>query len=287
MNIENRDYFRRREPEPSSFGSMLGGARFWSMTTWIIAVLIAMRFLGVIFQQVIIWLYFSPALGIYELQLWRILTYSFVDTDRGLFGFIFALISLYFFGRMVEDWIGSTRFLVFYLSCAAAGAVTLVVFQFFGAFGIWKESGIAGPYAATLGVLIAAAKIAPNANAQFMFVLQVPLKVLAWILVGLTAYYVVASGNRENLAQLGGAALGWILINNLSWLNFVDRINTGGLARWTQTKKREWDNHREQQLESEVDRILDKVHHEGMASLTEKEKKTLNDASRQRKNRRG
>jgi len=55
------------------------------------------------------------------LQVWRVFTYQFLHA--GFMHILFNMIGLFFFGRMLEQWWGSRRFLAFYLLCGVAGVV--------------------------------------------------------------------------------------------------------------------------------------------------------------------
>ena len=80
-------------------------------------------------------------------------------------------------------------------------------------------------------------------------------------------------------AHLGGAALGWLLVRNPSWLGFADRLSPNQIRTSLQQSR----NHSRRQSgvreENEVDRILDKVRANGLASLTRREKKMLQRAT--------
>ncbi len=242
---------------------------------------IAMRF-----QPIEAWGYFSAATAIMDFQVWRFVTFQFLHA--GLGHILFNMLGLYFFGPMIESHLGSRRFLAFYLLCGVAGAVAYLLLWAAGFLVSSPIVSLVGASAGVLGVLIAAATIAPNMQVMLLFPpIPMKLKTMAWIMVGIGAYTVLFMGHRADsnaggeAAHLGGCALGYLLIRRPWLLNFADfgaaRGGLGGmLKRPPKPRKPKVDDR-------EVDRILDKVRQHGLGSLTAKEKRTLAKATDQKR----
>ncbi len=299
MAWQDRDYNRSR-PEPSA-GFKVAGHSF---VFWLIAINAAvflldhllMRSIGPVNQlfslsngaEVTLKSspieslgYFSAATAIQAGNIWRFITFQFLHADFG--HILFNMLGLYFFGPMVESYLGSRRFLAFYLCCGIAGATAYIVLWTLGFLVSSPIVPLVGASAGVLGVLMAAAAIAPNTRVMLIFPpIPMKLKTMAWIMVGIGVYTVLFMGHRAGsnaggeAAHLGGCALGFFLIRRPSWLNFAD-WSAGGPSRPKPAKRPA--KQKPAVDEQEVDRILDKVREQGLASLSNKEQKVLKSAS--------
>jgi len=277
--------------------SPLGGMAMWSVNTWIIVINIAVfvldallyRFQGI--APLASFGYFSADTAIYSGQIWRFITFQFLHAGIG--HIFFNMLALFFFGQMVERWLGSRRYLAFYLICGVAGPVFYLLFWASGLLVTGAGVPLVGASAGVFGVLIAAAAIAPNTTVMLLFPpIPMKLKTLAWIFVGIAAFTVVTQGNQPGAnaggeaAHLGGAALGYLLIKNVGWLAWANRLSfsLGGVKDRINDRVEQTKAKRDRDMQLEVDRILRKVHDQGIASLSDKEKKTLANATeRQRR----
>jgi len=243
MGIYDRDYFRNSPQR--RFGSFSA----LSVTTWLIVINCIVFVLdGVLTQPareifvhgqpvgiirgrepLVAWGAFTVRQGIAHLQLWRLISFQFLHANLPhIFG---NMLGLYFFGQMVEEILGPRRYLVFYLACGMAGALSFTCMSGWGILGSSLDSQMIGASAGVFGVLIAAARLAPNTTVTLLFPpIPMKLKTLAWVMLAIAAYTVFTYGpsGRGNAggeaAHLGGAMLGYILIRNYHWLNFVERL---------------------------------------------------------------
>lgn len=233
MGIDDRDYYhedRRR--------SRVGAMRMGSVTTWLIALNVAVFILDAFlrprgFPVGRLWLagYFSASTALYELELWRFLTFQFLHAD--ITHLFFNMLSLYFFGYLIEGYLGSRRYLAFYLLCGIAGAVAYLLLWAAGVLIGDPRVPMVGASAGIFGVLFAAARVAPDTTVMLMFPpIPMKLKVLALVLAGVALVTVLTSGRNAGgeAAHLGGAALGSLLIQFPQVLNVFDwrRMRSGG-----------------------------------------------------------
>ena len=228
------------------------------------------------------WGAFSVGQGVFGLQLWRMITYQFLH--GGLMHLLFNMIGLYFFGPLMERWWGSRRFLAFYLLCGIGGAGLYTALSFVpGLLGVSIHSSLIGASGCIFGILIGCAVLYPNQRVMLIFPpIPMTMRTMALCFLGLGVLSLMAGSANAGgeAAHLGGAALGWFLIKNPRWLNFVDRNWFGDLQRHRQERQR----HAAAKEDAQVDRILSKVREHGLASLTNREKKTLQRATdRQRR----
>lgn len=237
MGFADRDYNRPHRPDyyggSASVGGVVAQMRLWSVTTWLIAINVAVFLLdNLMHRRLAIWGFFSIDTAIYMGQVWRFITFQFLHAN--LSHIFFNMLSLYFFGPMVESYLGSRRFLAFYLLSGVAGA--LMYIGLYSAHLLISDPGtpLIGASAGIFGVLFAAVQIAPNARVMLMFPpIPMKLRTLAWVMIGIAVYTIFSQGMNAGgeAAHLGGAAVGAALIRRPEVLNVFE----------FRRKRRHWD----------------------------------------------
>jgi len=223
--------------------------RMWSITTWLIIANVAVYVLNslITLQGTVVDQFgnvvgtfpvhpiaqlgaFTVTAGIAHLQLWRLITFQFLHA--GAEHILFNMIALYFFGPIIENYLGSWRYLAFYLLCGIAGPIMYVVLWALHFLILSPNVPLVGASAGIFGILIAAARVAPDATVLIYGLLPMRLRTMAWILLAIAAGAILYPGlipgwlGGDNAggqaAHLGGAAAGYWLINNPRWLNIFD-----------------------------------------------------------------
>ena len=209
-----------------------------------------------------------------SLQFWRFVTYQFMH--GGIMHILFNMLVLYFFGPLFEKHWGSKKFTIFYLACGAIGGIAYPLFVGLGVLPI--KGGLIIPLVGASGsiyaLLAAGAVMFPKMRVYFFGI--IPLSLLAMVIIAATISTLLlltgenAGGEAAHLAGMAAGA-GYVLCG--PWLE----------KRRANAKRGVWESKivRQQMFQAEVDRILDKVHSNGINSLTRKEKKILQEASRQ------
>ncbi|GAB4320087.1 MAG: hypothetical protein Kow0059_14200 [Candidatus Sumerlaeia bacterium] len=155
-----------------------------------------------------------PGQVVRKFEVWRLITYSFLHADG--IHLLFNMLMLYFFGSMVESWMGSRRFLRFYLIVVVGAALVHTVFSLLPTQSL--ESAMIGSSGGMYGILVAAAVYAPNQVVLFNFLLPIRLKYLVMILIGLE--FIMTAGTAaggtsqiSHITHLSGAliALGLLM----------------------------------------------------------------------------
>lgn len=237
MAIHDRDYVRsdyqpRRPP-------VFGGMRMWSVTTWLIAINIAVfvlnnlvvrdvfnaygEFIGRIHPIERLG-YFSVTQAIAHFQAWRFITFQFLHAD--LNHILFNMLALFFFGPIVESYLSSRRYLAFYLICGIAGPLMYIALWVLRIGIDDPRSVMVGASAGIFGVLIAAAFIAPNAMVLVFGIIPARLRMVAWFALAYAVFTVLTAGPNAGgeAAHIGGALAGMALIKNPQFLRFADYI---------------------------------------------------------------
>lgn len=223
--------------------------------------------------------------GLWEywgLGLLRVVTHQFAHSYVDIGHVLLNMLVLYFFGTMVESEVGRRGMLHLYLAGGATGGALQVLFFLLRG----DPEGVAiGASGACYAIMLFAACMAPRMRVIFI-VFPVEMRWLVGILVFIGVYATVLEfreGVTSGVAHgghLGGALYGWIAFRRLR--GYYLRLGHGGapvfarLSRWLDARRRRTLAERQATL----DRLLDKVHVEGMSALTPAERRFLERASK-------
>jgi membrane associated rhomboid family serine protease len=215
-------------------------------------------------------------------QPWKILglvTSGFVHSRNNILHILGNMICLWFFGRAVEEKHGRRQFLWFYLTgIIFAGLVWIAAGYLPTATGTYAVGASGGVTA----VVILFALEFPKRIVYFWGVLPVPAWVLGavWVVMDLSG----AAKPADNIAyeaHIGGAIyalLYWQTGLSLGRL-IPSGLSLASLKRGPKLKVHDPDEY-EEAMSSEVDDILRKIKEQGQESLTAKERRILERASR-------
>jgi membrane associated rhomboid family serine protease len=220
------------------------------------------------------------------LHWWRVLSYGFVH--GGIAHILFNMLGLWFLGREVEGLYGRGEFLRVYLAMIVAGGLVWAVTTRLR--GI--DGGLVGASGAVTGVVLL---FALNFPRRTVVLFPIPIPMPAWVL-GLLVVLSDLAGSFGTGPQSRGPVAYVVHLTGAAFagLYFYLHWDFGKLARffsfgWLRSKPSLRLHRPEEQpadLNEEVDRILEKISREGETSLTRKERRTLENASRQYQRRR-
>ena len=297
MGIYDREYYQ----DDTSQQGLFGAIRNWPWSYRLIGFYVVLFFLdhlipastsmgGIgspgIFTE---WGAFNPVIAFQYGQIWRLLTFQFIESDPQ--SLLFGMLMLFFTGPVIENMLGRTKFLVYYFLCGIGTALIGSVF-YLVLHGGWP-SVLVGPWGSITGLVIAAGVLVPQQQVIFMFVIPTTQKWVAVIWCGILAALAVSSWPIA-ICQLGGALTGYVLLKSRVGLSWVDRLplptgggrgRRGSFPATVPFSKIGAAFSPKPVSEEELDRLLDKVHAHGIESLTTREKSTLKRASKQRRNR--
>jgi len=231
---------------------------------------------------------------------WQLVTYMFLH--GGFFHILFNMFALWMFGMELENLWGSRKFLIYYLCCGlGAGIANLMVGALLG-----QVVPTVGASGAVFGILTAFGFLFPNRRVYLYFLVPVQAKyfIMGWIGIELFYGVVGTSDGIAHFAHLGGAAVGFIyLLNDKGVLPFKGLSSRVGFrnpfgktdrfegkhgmksevrdARFYDIKTgRRMGKEQDQISQDVIDAILDKITTGGYQSLSEDEKRILNEASK-------
>lgn len=217
-----------------------------------------------------------------HLRLYTLVSSAF--SHAGLWHLAFNMLFLVWFGRELETIYGPRDLIFLYLLCgtvASAAHLATCLYQGY-------DAPVLGASGSVMGVMAACACLFPDRPVNLWGLLTIPLK---WLAIGYVALDVlsVAGGQMTgiaNMAHLGGAAAGY-LFHRLDLRIFGTDWNPRGVGRLLLRLWREGRTGRSAQpgpvapeIARRVDDLLSKISREGMAGLTEEERRFLDDASR-------
>lgn len=293
MGIYDRDYYRPARPTPvySSFrprsvviALIVVNVAVWLADAFSPATLVDPR-TG---RALAHWLSDHLAVHVYTLTepwlWWQYLTYGFTHSPV-MFGHIFGnMLVLFFLGRDVEERYGSKEFLRLYLTMIVFAAVVWnVANKLAGDSDLVSAYGASGAIA---GVVVLYALNFPHRTLLLFFVIPMPAWLLGALVVLYDIYGAVVGGDQVAYSMhLAGAAFAFIYFQK-QWN--LTRLTEGRFS-WLRSpfrgKPRLKVHKPEEEVESdmtkEVDRLLEKISSEGEASLTAKERRILETASRE------
>ena len=132
----------------------------------------------------------TPALALGRMP-WQFLTYAFLA--QGLLNTAFALLSVWFFGSALEDERGSRWLLEYLLTSAIGGGLLAALLSLVHPLGrVYGSaySSVFGLWPVVMALLLAFARMNPEAEMRLYFVLKVKAKYLAAIFLG---FYLVSA----------------------------------------------------------------------------------------------
>lgn len=234
---------------------------------------------------------------------WVIVTHAF--THFGLFHFIFNMLFLYWFGRIVGDLIGDDKILPLYILGVIGGVLILSIFNLVtGANSIGF-----GASAAVWALILAAGFVSPDYSMHLILIGVVKLK---FIILGLIVINLLAFSNMQNMggqmAHLGGGIVGAffvVALRNGTDLSipinrtvdkisaFFDRsdirrpkvksplkVSFKADERRVGAKHISDESYEDQSSSSKLDEILDKIKDKGIKSLSAEERQFLDQQSK-------
>jgi len=215
---------------------------------------------------------------------WTIITYAFFHAD--VFHILFNMFALYFFGDVLQDFIGRKHILSVFVISSAGGA--LLYFLFYNVFPKLQISAaysdLIGASAGVMGILIAATTITPDLPIGFLIWRELKLKYVAVLFLIVDIVSLVSSNTGGHISHLGGMLAGWIYIKQLQ--------NGNNLGAWLQfdfskiKNRKKFQVHRNDNFiekkvdakktnEEKLNKILEKISASGYESLSNEEKDFL------------
>lgn len=199
---------------------------------------------------------------------WTLVTYMFLH--GGLMHLAFNMIALFFFGPRVEQRIGSRPFTTLYFISGVSGALL--------SLALTPRAAVLGASAGVFGVMLAFAHFWPHERVYIWGILPVPARILVigTTILALMGGFGGGQSGVAHFAHLGGYIgaffyLLWLGRRRNSFRRKVESAPPEATRRIAAWKSIDMDRIHEVNRD-EVNRILDKISAQGIASLTPQER---------------
>lgn len=215
---------------------------------------------------------------------WTVLSYFFVHVE--VFHLLFNMLFLYWFGTIIQDFIGTQRIVKLYFWGGIAGAIAYLLMVNNFAYFIQKgPTYLNGASAGVFAIVVAAATIKPSYRVQLFLFGDVQIKYISAFYVIWSFIETTGSNAGGNIAHLGGALMGFLFGYFLNKPEkkqvFIREEKVFSVVHVAQKKVQELtaDPEKEDVVEEELNQILDKISTSGYDSLSKYEKRRLFKAS--------
>ncbi|MBC7923276.1 MAG: rhomboid family intramembrane serine protease [Ferruginibacter sp.] len=233
---------------------------------------------------------------------WTLFTYFF--SHEGIFHLLFNMLFLYWFGKLIDEYLGNRRLVNLYLLGGLMGGLLYVamynLLPYFA--GQVDSSTLIGASGAVFAVVVGAATLMPNYTFHLLLLGPVRIKYIAAFYVVLSFAQSIGDNAGGAIAHLGGALLGFVFITQLRRGNDLGKPLTvisewfGRLFRKKPVMRVTYQNKAKSTYsgyanpnpgysipnQDEIDNILDKISRSGYESLTREEKQKLFRASQRK-----
>ena len=218
--------------------------------------------------------------------IWQFLSYGFLHDLNGISHLLFNMLGLWMLGREVELKYGRKLFLQFYLSTIVLSGLGWLLCEMASQVTITPFGTVLGASGGVLGVITLYIFSFPKRTIYLWAVLPVPAWVLG-VMIGLGTIFATNDpahpvAHSAHVAGIGCGLLffykGWQLGRLIP-----ERFSLSALRRKPKFRIHDPDakaKQADEKMSTEVDQILEKISREGEASITARERRKLQDASR-------
>lgn len=258
-----------------------------------------------LYRTILGYLMMPADLGIFITQPWSIFTYMFLH--EGIFHIVFNMLFLYWFGMLVNEYLGSKKLASLYILGGLAGAGFYVLMYNISPLftDVVSASKMLGASAGVYAIVVGAATLSPNTTFRLLLIGDVKIKYIAIFYVVIAFANSAGSNAGGELAHLGGAAMGFLYITQLRngsdwgkplqaiWEFFESVFSAKRKVKVTYRKKSFTPKEEETKTryeskpssskyssqvdatQEEIDEILDKIAEKGYEALSKEEKRKL------------
>ncbi len=245
-----------------------------------------------LYEQVLGWLTLPADIPTFLTRPWTLITYFFLHEDP--FHILFNLLTLYWFGQIIGDLIGSKRITSLYVLGGLTGGLFFLL-----AYNTIPYLQARAPLSVLLGasaginaIVMAAATLVPDYTMFLLFFGAVRLRYIALACIAISMVQITTVNVGGGIAHLGGILIGYLFIVQLKkgkdWGKPVNNLNSfvQNLVKKDSNLKVSYKNTGKsksknggQPSQEEIDGILDKISQSGYESLSKEEKQKLFHAS--------
>lgn len=153
--------------------------------------------------------------GTQDFYFFQFFTYQFMHSAQEIGHILFNMLALWMFGSLIENVMGSKRFLFYYLVCGIGAAIIQILVQYIEADFVIPQIQMIGASGSIYGVLLAFGYLFPNMIVNVFFVLPAKAKYVTIGLIALELYLAIQRNPDDlvaHVAHLGGMLVGYLLL---------------------------------------------------------------------------
>jgi membrane associated rhomboid family serine protease len=221
------------------------------------------------------WFGVRADLVVERFYVWQIVTYMFLHDPAWIWHIVFNMYILWAFGTPLEGFVGRRRFLVLYFGGGLVGGLAYCAMQYLPG----SHATAVGASACVMAVVIFYAIHFPNQTILLFFIIPIRIKWAALLIIGIDVLGAIGAygGDIAHSAHLGGALFAWL------FARYGQRVER--YFQHLERREHRRDAQRRDRAEKKLDDILAKITREGFDSLTPRERKFLQEQSKNRRDR--
>jgi membrane associated rhomboid family serine protease len=235
------------------------------------------------------WLAFIPNVVHTLTHPWTLVTNTFLHGS--LWHILINMLMLWWLGRLIEERLGPRAFCAIYFGSGIGGALINLLFA--NLLGL-SSVPVIGASGAVFGIMVALAMLYPRMPIYLFFLVRIELRYAVGGYIFINLLSLGRSDGTAYIVHLGGAAFGYLLMK--AWKNGFDLSHPiytlerwwyklkGGYKKQGAPKSNMYSVSDVEVLEddgqSELDDILEKISEDGYDALTKAEKKKLFELSK-------
>jgi membrane associated rhomboid family serine protease len=183
-----------------------------------------------------------PAAVVEVFAVWQLATYLFIHSPLGFTHVLFNMLTLWMFGKDLENTWGTRRFLQYYFLCGIGAGVFVVALNLL--FGSAQDMHVRtiGASGAIYGVLLAFGMLFPE---QTVFLIVFPIKAKYFVMIlGVMAFMMTfgdTGGGISHMAHLGGMVWGYFYMRSRGLQKSIGGVDP---VAWATRAYRGWKHER-------------------------------------------
>jgi membrane associated rhomboid family serine protease len=182
-----------------------------------------------------------PEQTVESLHVWQPITYLFLHDPTSFGHILLNMLSLFMFGKTLEETWGTERFLRFYFICGIGAGLCVILAGYLTNMAFVPTIGASG---AIFGLLLAFGMLFPDATVLFSFLFPIKAKYMVMIVGSITFLSSLnANSGVSHVAHLGGMLVAFLLLKTTQGQSAMRRPRGPSLMRrleqaWTDYKLR-------------------------------------------------
>ncbi len=277
----------------------------------VLNVLLTLSGQSALYNDVLYFFKLPSNLGSLIYKPWTIITYFF--THEGVFHILWNMLFMYWFGRIITEYLGQNKLLGLYVwGGLGGGLLYLLAYNALPYFdSVAPVSTLLGASGAVTAIVVGAATFQPNFEVQLILIGRVKLKYIAAFMVVTSFLQSAGSNAGGEIAHLGGALVGYFSMTQLQkdndwskpvvqfvqWVKSLFKPQPKIKVSYKKEQKSSFQSKRASTSrasraskskataststsQEEIDSILDKISEKGYDALSKAEKQKLFNASK-------